>query len=255
MKEFVWLNMKDKIIKLGYSRVEVEELLKVSKNIESDYLKLKEDYPIQYLIGYVNFYGYKINVNDNVLIPRYETELLVDKTIKYINKIFNHKRINILDIGTGSGAISIALAKNTNSNITASDISKDALKVAKENAINNEVNINFIESNILNNIMDKYDVIISNPPYISKDEEIMDSVKKYEPHLALYAPNDGLYFYENIINKSRKYLNKKFIIAFEIGYWQGNIIKEYAQKYFKDNNIIVEKDFTGRDRYIFIINE
>ena len=246
--------MKNKIIDLGFSSREVDELIKVSKNLEEDYEKLKQKYPIQYLIGYVNFYGYKIDVDENVLIPRYETELLVDKTINYIKKYFNNK-INILDIGTGSGAISVALKKNINCNITGVDISKNALEVAKKNAKSNDVDINFVESDIFSNVEGKYDVIISNPPYISRNEEVMDSVEKYEPHLALYAENDGLYFYQNILENAKKYLNDKFIIAFEIGYWQGNIIKEYALKYFSDSTILIEKDYTDRDRFIFIIKD
>ena len=246
--------MKNKIIDLGFSSREVDELIKVSKNLEKDYEKLKQKYPIQYLIGYVNFYGYKIDVDENVLIPRYETELLVDKTINYIKKYFNNK-INILDIGTGSGAISVALKKSIDCNITGVDISKNALEVAKKNAKSNDVDINFLESDIFSNVEGKYDVIISNPPYISRNEEVMDSVDKYEPHLALYAENDGLYFYQNILENAKKYLNEKYIIAFEIGYWQGNIIKEYALKYFSDSIILIEKDYTDRDRFIFIIKD
>ena len=128
--------MKDKIVALGFSSVEVDELLKVSKDIESDYLKLKNKYPIQYLIGYVNFYGYKINVNESVLIPRYETEYLVEKTIKYIKDNFNSK-INILDLCTGSGSIAISLSKELNCIVDASDISSKALEIAKINAKEN----------------------------------------------------------------------------------------------------------------------
>ena len=246
--------MKDKIIELGISSVEADELIKVSKDINSDYNKLLKKYPIQYLIGYVNFYGYKICVNENVLIPRYETEYLVEKTINYYKKIFN-KRVNVLDIGTGSGAISIALKKQIDCYITACDISEEALNIAINNAKLNNVNINFIKSDIFKNVNDKFDIIISNPPYISKSEIIMDSVDKYEPHLALYAVDNGLYFYKEIIKNSRKYLNDKFIIAFEIGYWQAEYIVNIAKEYFSDSKIIVEKDLSGKDRYVFIINE
>ena len=246
--------MKEKITKLGISSVEAEELLKVSKDINSDFDKLLKQYPIQYLIGYVNFYGYKICVNENVLIPRYETEFLVEKTINYAKKIFN-KRIDILDIGTGSGAISIALSKNIDSNITACDISKKALDVAKKNAKLNNVDIKFVESDLFNNIVGNFDIIISNPPYIAYDEEIMDSVKKYEPHEALFASDNGLYFYKEIIKKAKNYLNKKFIMAFEIGYTQTKDIVDYAKEYFSESKIIVEKDLSNKDRYLFIINE
>ena len=246
--------MINKIISLGISKREAEELISVSKDIEHDYKLLKDGYPIQYLIGYVDFYGYKINVNEDVLIPRYETEYLLEKVINISKKIFSDK-INILDIGTGSGAISIVLKNELNSNVTACDISKKALNVAINNAKINNSNINFIESDIFSNINDKFDIIISNPPYISSDEVIMDSVKKYEPNLALYAPKDGLYFYEEIIKDARKYLNDKFIIAFEIGWWQGNLIYDIAKRYFNDSVIRIEKDLTDRDRYLFIIHE
>lgn len=246
--------MINKIISLGISKREAEELISVSKDIEHDYKLLKNGYPIQYLIGYVDFYGYKINVNEDVLIPRYETEYLLEKVINISKKIFSDK-INILDIGTGSGAISIVLKNELNSNVTACDISEKALNTAINNAKINNSNINFIKSDIFSNVNSKFDIIISNPPYISSDEVIMDSVKKYEPNLALYAPNNGLYFYEEILKDARKYLNDKFIIAFEIGWWQGNFICDIAKRYFNDSIIRIEKDLTSRDRYIFIIHE
>ena len=246
--------MINKIMSLGFSRPESEELVKVSKNIEEDYKKLLEGYPIQYLIGYVDFYGYKIYVNENVLIPRYETEYLVQKTINYSKTIFNDK-LDILDLGTGSGAISIVLGRELNSIVTGVDISEDALNVAKKNAIENKVSINFIKSNMLDSVEGKYDIVVSNPPYIDIDEKIMDSVKKYEPHLALYAKDNGLYFYKNILSNIKPYLKERFIIAFEIGWWQGALIEKIAQEYFENSNVLIEKDLTNRDRYIFIINE
>ncbi len=246
--------MINKIMSLGFSRPESEELVKVSKDIEKDYQKLLEGYPIQYLIGYVDFYGYKINVNENVLIPRYETEYLVEKTINYSKKIFDGK-LDILDLGTGSGAISIALGKKLDSNVTGLDISDKALEVAKNNAIQNRVNVNFIKSDMLENVSGKYDIVISNPPYIDSEEKIMDSVKKYEPHLALYAEDNGLYFYKNILSNIKPYLKEKFIIAFEIGWWQGKLIETIAKEYFEKSKILTIKDLTNRDRYIFVINE
>lgn len=246
--------MINKIMSLGFSRPESEELVKVSKNIEKDYQKLLEGYPIQYLIGYVDFYGYKINVNENVLIPRYETEYLVEKTINYSKKMFDSK-LNILDLGTGSGAISIALGKKLDSNVTGVDISDKALEIAKNNALQNNININFIKSDMLENVTGKYDIVISNPPYIDSEEKIMDSVKKYEPHLALYAEDNGLYFYKNILSNIKPYLKEKFIIAFEIGWWQGKLIETIAKEYFEDSKVLTLKDLTNRDRYIFVINE
>jgi protein-(glutamine-N5) methyltransferase, release factor-specific len=235
---------------------EIEYLKKYlpSDKLEDGIKRLNNGEPVQYIVGNVDFYGYKINVNKNVLIPRFETEELVFKTINLIKKNLN-ENIKVLDIGTGSGCISIALKKEIPGlDITAVDISEDALVVAKNNALENNCEINFIKSDLFNNIGDKYDLIISNPPYISYDEQIMDIVKKNEPHLALYAKNNGLYFYEEIIKNSSNYLNDKNIIAFEIGYLQANEIKKMAHKYYPNSNIIIEKDMQEKDRFVFIIN-
>lgn len=223
-------------------------------NIEDALKRLDNGEPVQYIVGNVDFYGYTFNVNKDVLIPRFETEELVSKTINYIKKYLNNN-INILDIGTGSGCIAITLQKELNANVTGVDISPKALEVAKQNAIKNNADVTFIQSDILSNVKDKYDVIISNPPYIAYDEPIMDIVSKNEPSIALYAPNDGLYFYQVIISKASKYLNKKSIIAFEIGYLQGNAISSLAKEYFPNAIISIEKDLQGKDRYVFIINE
>lgn len=208
----------------------------------------------QYIVGNVDFYGNIINVDSRVLIPRFETELLVEKTIHYVENLFNRK-VSILDIGTGSGCIAITLKKEIDCDVVASDISLDAIDVAKRNAINNKVDILFVNSDIFSNIEDKFDVIISNPPYISYDEEIDDMVKNNEPSLALYASNDGVYFYDKILSECAKYLNDRFLIAFEIGYTQGDRIIKLAYKYLsEDVNVRVEKDYSNRDRFVFIWN-
>lgn len=230
----------------------------LKKYLSSDKLdegieRLKNKEPVQYIVGNVNFYGNLIKVNKNVLIPRFETEELVEYTINYIKKIFN-KKISIVDLGTGSGCIAITLKKEIASNITAIDISSEALEVARENAKKNEVEIKFIKNNMLDNISDKFDVIISNPPYIDKNEEIMEIVKNNEPHLALYADNEGLYYYEKILKQAKNNLNDKFIIAFEIGYKQGEKIKKIAKENYPNADIILKKDLQGKDRFIFVIN-
>ena len=200
--------MLNNILKLGISKREAEELLKVSKNIDNDYQKLLLGYPIQYLIGYVNFYGNKINVNKNVLIPRYETEYLVEKTITYCKKIFNRK-VKILDLCTGSGAIGISIKKEIDCDVVLSDISKEALKIANENCKENNVDIKLIQSDLLNSISDQFDIVVSNPPYINKKIKIMKTVYDYEPHLALFADEEGIYNYRKIFERIKKNLNNK----------------------------------------------
>jgi len=213
--------------------------------------RLEKGEPVQYIVGNVDFYGNIINVNKNVLIPRFETELLVEKTISLINKKFD-KKVDILDIGTGSGCIAITLDKFTNSNVTGVDISEEALIVAKDNNISNNTNVSFYQSDIFSNITGKYDVIISNPPYISFDEDIMDVVYNNEPHLALFAEDNGLYFYDKILSECKNYLNDKFIIAFEIGYKQGLLIEKIAYEYLDNIDVSIEKDYSGKDRFVFI---
>ncbi len=234
----------------------LKKYLHPEDNLEEAIKRLEKGEPVQYIVGDVDFYGNIIKVNKNVLIPRRETEELVEKTIELIKKIFPNQNISILDIGTGSGCIPITLKKYfPNNNITAIDISQEALKVAVDNSLSNNVNINFIQSNLFENVSGKYHCIISNPPYIKEDEEIMDIVKNNEPHLALYAPNEGLYFYEEILKETNKYLEDKFIIAFEIGETQGQDIINIAGKYFPNSKIILEKDLQHLDRFIFVINE
>lgn len=232
----------------------------LENNLSSDYYdkclkELSQNRPIQYIIGNVNFYGYIINVNESVLIPRFETELLVDKTIQKVKKLFPNQNLDIIDLGTGSGCIAITLKKELNAQVSALDISLDALNVAKQNAINNHASINFIHADMDNYQEGCFDVIISNPPYISYEEEIMDLVKDNEPHLALYAENHGLYHYQKIL-ENIKYLTKdKYLIAFEIGEHQSSSIENIVKQNLKNVNISIEKDYSGKDRFIFITNK
>jgi len=230
---------------------ELEYLKKYSKNYDEAIKRFNEGEPVQYIVGDVNFYGNIINVDKRVLIPRFETEELVEKTVEYIKK--HYQNPNIVDLGTGSGCIAITLKKMfPNSNIDAVDISLDALELAQENAKSNGVDINFIHGDMLKPLTKKYDVIISNPPYIAYDEKIMDVVKNNEPHIALYADNNGLYFYEEIIKNAHKYLKNNGLIAFEIGYKQSEKIKEFKDKYLPNTTFELKYDMTGRERFIFI---
>ena len=224
-------------------------------NLEEAIKRLEAGEPVQYIIGDVDFYGNILKVNKNVLIPRRETEELVEKTTNYIKKYLKDN-ISIIDIGTGSGCIPISLKKLLpKTNITAVDISTEALEVAKENAKTNNVDVTFLQSDVFSNVTKKYDCIISNPPYIRYDEDIMHIVKENEPHIALFAEDNGLYFYKKIINESDKYLKDKFIIAFEIGEEQGQDIINIAKNKYPNAKVLLEKDLQHFDRFIFIINE
>lgn len=227
-----------------------EELVKEYKSAVN---KIANNYPIQYLIGKTNFYGNDFIVNESVLIPRFETEELVENTIKYIKKYFN-KSIKVIDLGTGSGCIGITLKKKMpNLDITCVDISDEALIVARENAKNLETDIEFVKSDMLENIKDKYSVIISNPPYISINEDIEDVVKNNEPHIALYANDNGLYFYDKILSTCKENLEDKFLIAFEIGMTQKEQVLLLARKHLgHDITCECKKDLSGKDRMIFI---
>ncbi|MDD6093800.1 MAG: peptide chain release factor N(5)-glutamine methyltransferase [bacterium] len=238
---------------------EEKQVAYLRKYLEKDKLEggialLKKGIPVQYIVGNVDFYGNIIRVDKNVLIPRFETELLVDKTIKRINKYFNNKLIRILELGTGSGCIAISLKKEINSIIDAIDISKEALSVAIDNAKINNVDINFMLADMTTYKDKKYDVIISNPPYIKEDELIMDMVKDNEPNIALYADDNGLYYYKKIIDNINYLTNDKYLICFEIGYTQGKFIEEYAKDNLSDITVSIEKDYNDRDRFIFITN-
>lgn len=223
-------------------------------NIKDAIKRLNAGEPVQYIVGNVDFYGYELDVNKNVLIPRRETEELVEEVIKR-SKNFNNP--TIIDVGTGSGAIAISLSKELNCHIYASDISGAALKVAKKNICKTSSNVTLYKGNMLkpyikNNI--KVDILVSNPPYIDKTEKIEDIVKNNEPHLALYAKNKGLEFYESILKDASKILNDKFLIAFEIGQEQGEMVKKIALKYLSNIKVEIKKDLSLKNRFVFVYN-
>lgn len=219
---------------------------------KKEVLALEEGRPLQYVLGYVNFYGNKFYIDERCLIPRFETEELVENTINYINKYFTEP-VDIIDLGTGSGIIGLTLEKKVNTNsIDLVDISKEALEVTKINKDNLNSKANLIESDFFNNINDKYDVIISNPPYIKDDEEIEDIVKDNEPHLALYAGIDGLDCYESILKNISNHMKDRCLIAFEIGYTQKEDITNLVNKYLDNVRIETKKDLSDKDRMMFI---
>lgn len=230
-------------------------LTKKYKNMKKIEKKLDKNYPVQYLIGNVNFYGYDFIVNKHVLIPRFETETLIEKTINYLKK-YQLEDTNVLEIGTGTGCIPIVLKKEMPSlTITSIDKSNAALRVAKKNMVSNDTDINFLKRDVFKfNPKDKYGLVISNPPYIAFDE-VIDPKTKYEPQNALYAENKGLVFYEHIIKTSVNYTRKRSILAFEIGETQGEYLENYARKYYPNAIITIENDLALKNRYLFIINE
>lgn len=215
---------------------------------------LNHNEPVQYLIGYACFYGYDFIVNKDVLIPRPETEELVENVLLKYDKYFKGQKVNVCDLATGSGCIAVTLAKEEkNMNVTATDISKEALVVAKENALKMGVNINFKEGDMLKPLEDmKFDIFVSNPPYIPDSEIVDPLVLDNEPNVALFGGSDGLKFYRIILRDLKKHLNDRALIAFEHGYDKKIEIEEIARTYFKDARIETLKDLEGRDRMTFI---
>ncbi|MDR6967066.1 release factor glutamine methyltransferase [Flavobacterium arsenatis] len=214
--------------------------------------ELKKEIPIQYILGTTEFFGLKFKVNENVLIPRPETEELVEWIIQDL-KIQGFKDLKILDIGTGSGCIAISLAKNiSNSKVYAIDVSPEALKIAKENAEMNQVEVVFLEKNILetNDLEMHFDIIVSNPPYVRnlEKQEIKKNVLDNEPHLALFVEDDdALIFYRKIAELATKNLNEDGRLYFEINQYLGEeMIELLHNKGFQD--IELRKDIYENDR-------
>ncbi|MEO8533113.1 MAG: peptide chain release factor N(5)-glutamine methyltransferase [Flavobacterium sp.] len=215
--------------------------------------ELKKEVPIQYLLGKTNFYGMDFEVNDNVLIPRPETEELVEWIINENSGIDKSKRLKILDIGTGSGCIAVSLAKNLpNADVYAIDISKKAIETAKRNAVNNNVEVTFMYNDILEMEMLKYnfDIIVSNPPYVRnlEKEEIKKNVLDYEPHLALFVDdNDALVFYKKIADLAQKNLLENGQLFFEINQYLGKEMNDLLES-MNFKNIELRKDIYDNDR-------
>ena len=221
------------------------ELAAISKAIE----KRLKHIPLGYIFGKTNFYGRDFIVSPDVLIPRLDTEILIEKIIEDIKTRENS--VSVLDIGTGSGAIAITLNKETGVKTVAVDVSKKALEIAKKNAKLNNAYVDFVCSDLFDAINDlRVDIIVSNPPYIETSviAGLMPEVKDNEPILALDGGEDGLDFYRKIINQAPNHLNKKGKLYFEIGYNQGELVSNLMKKDFK--NIQIIKDYSGNDRIV-----
>ena len=213
--------------------------------------------PVQHIIGYQEFYGHNFIVNSDVLIPRFETEELLGNILIYSEELFGDEKITVADIGTGSGCLGITIdLEEENMEVIATDISEKALKVAKEN---NEIlgaNVKFLQGNLLEPLKGmKFDMLVSNPPYIPNKEYVEGLVKDNEPSVALYGGLDGLDFYRAIIKDAEKILNDRYLIAFEHAYNKTKELKRIIKKHLKDVEIIQKKDLQGKDRMTFIIKK
>ena len=219
--------------------------------VEDIYTQLAAHIPAQYIIGHAEFFGMQLKVDERVLIPRPETEELVEFILAENPK----ENLKVLDIGTGSGAIALALAKNRPDwTITAADISQDALDLARENAEIQNLNIFLKKSDCFSEISSKYDIIVSNPPYISRvdEAEVGLNVLHSEPHLALFADEDGLAIYRRIAEESKDYLNDGGKIYLEIGYKQGQSVPALFKENFPEKRVRTLKDQFGQDRMVVI---
>ncbi len=216
---------------------------------------INQNIPVQYLTGKAYFYGYEFNVSSDCLIPRCETEQLVENMLLLYDRNMKGQKADVVDIGTGSGCISITLAKEeANMNVTACDISDDALNKAKENARKLGAKVNFLQGDMLEPVMNmKFDILVSNPPYIPTTEVVDPLVKDNEPNVALFGGEDGLKFYRIILDKSRSIMKDKFLMGFEHGYDKSKEIEDLARFYYPDALVYTLKDYQGLDRMTFVI--
>ncbi len=237
--------------------------MKMSEEIEEDIINkfnkifdvyLYDNKPIQYLIGYSTFYGYDFIVNPSVLIPRFETEELVENVLYRYDRHFKGKKVKVCDLACGSGCIGITLdLEEKNMEVIATDISKEALEVAKENNKKLGANVKFLEGDMLEPVKNyKFDIFVSNPPYIPNDELVDPLVKDNEPNIALFGGTDGMKFYDIILKGLKPLLNEKALIAFEHGYDKKQEMISLANKYFPNAKVEVLKDLEGKDRMTFI---
>ena len=240
------LSFTDFVFALQQEVTEEEEVF-----VKGIFQQLATHKPAQYIIGQADFYGMQLKVDERVLIPRPETEELVELILAE-NPETN---LSVLDIGTGSGAIALALAKNKQDwSVTAADISQDALDVASENANNQGLTLSFIKSDCFSEISSKYDIIVSNPPYISRvdEAEVGLNVLHSEPHLALFADEDGLAIYCRIEEEAKDYLNDGGKIYLEIGYKQGFSVPTLFKENLPDKRVRTLKDQFGQDRMVVV---
>ena len=248
---FVYISLKELSFTDFVFALQQEVTNEDYKFVEDIFIKLASHIPAQYIIGHAEFFGMQLKVDERVLIPRPETEELVELILSENPE----KNLKVIDIGTGSGAIALALAKNRPDwSVTATDISQDALELATENSKRQDLNLSFIKSDCFSEISSKYDIIVSNPPYISREdqEEVGLNVLHSEPHLALFADEDGLAIYRRIAEDSKDYLNDGGKIYLEIGYKQGQSVPALFMENLPEKRVRTLKDQFGQDRMVVI---
>ncbi|EAD5765826.1 TPA: peptide chain release factor N(5)-glutamine methyltransferase [Listeria innocua] len=227
------------------------------KQFQEDFARYLAGEPVQYILKTAPFYGYDFLVTEDVLIPRPETEELVATAEAFLKK---HPLRSLLDVCTGSGIIAIALKKAfPDMTVTASDISAAALAIAKKNALLLNADVRFVETDLLESFKqnnERFDMIVANPPYISEAEkaEMSDYVLKNEPSIALFAENDGLAIYERFVDNLKYVLNPSFWVGVEIGYTQGERVKQLFEKSYPHATVLIHKDINSKDRYVTCSN-
>lgn len=248
---FVYRSLKNLSFTDFVFTLQQEVTEKEKQFVEEIYQQLAAHKPAQYIIGHTDFYGMQLKVDERVLIPRPETEELVELILDE-----NHEEnLSVLDIGTGSGAIALVLSKNRPDwSVTAADISQEALELARENAKNQNLQIFLKKSDCFTEISEKYDIIVSNPPYISREDEseVGLNVLYSEPHLALFADEDGLAIYRRIAEDAKDYLKDGGRIYLEIGYKQGQSVPELFRKHLPDKRVRTLKDQFDQDRMVVV---
>ena len=256
-----------KILLLHFSRMNSATLLeRINEDMDqktyNNFLRAVDEYvikhrPIQHITETEYFYGYPFYVNKHVLIPRFETEELVGYTLDLKHEVFNDQDISLVDIGTGSGCLAVTLAlEDRHIKSDATDISEDAIAIAKKNAETLKASVTFYQGDLFQPLNGKkYDILVSNPPYIPNGENLEAIIKDYEPHIALYGGIDGLDYYKAILKEAENYLNERYIIAFEHAYDKAKAIKKLCKKYLHNVRIVQKKDLQGKDRMTFAIRD
>ena len=223
---------------------------------EAGIRRMEQGEPLGHVLGFEWFYGYRFKVNPDVLIPRPETEELVANILAAYDECFDGQDVDVIDVGTGSGAIAIALRKEeAHLQVTASDISEQAVAVARKNAADNAADVTFLTGDMLEPFIEagiRCDILVSNPPYIPVHEQMEHSVVEFEPHVALFGGEDGLKFYREIFANAHRVIKEKAILAFEMGYDQGERLRALAKEHFPDARVEIIKDLSGKNRMLFV---